>query len=157
MSGRAQSKRVQPKGAKMRNLVIGALIAATPAASHPFRDQIPAAFQGVYGRTAASCNDPDEIAFLSVTADQLSYYESDEFLLLGISFEGPAGPMFNGRFIAREETRIIGEGNLQLVLETPDRLVRYQLADGADGPAAGAQRDLWIRCPSGSFQARQNQ
>lgn len=140
----------------MRTLVLGGLIAATPAAGHPFRDQIPAAFRGLYGRTAASCNDPDEIAFLSVTADQLAYYEADEFLLLGISFEGPAGPMFNGRFIAREETRIIGEGDLQLVLETPDRLVRYRLTDGADEPAAGAQRDVWIRCPSGSLQTRQN-
>jgi hypothetical protein len=141
----------------MRSLILGALIAATPAAGHPFRDQIPTAFQGIYGRTAASCSDPEEIAFLSVTADQLAYYESDEFLLLGISFEGPAGPMFNGRFIAREETRIIGESNLQLVMETPDRLVRYQLADDAGEPAAGAPRDVWIRCPSGSLQTRQSQ
>lgn len=139
----------------MRHLLVAvAAIAATGAAAHPLRDPIPAAFQGLYGRSAASCNDPGEIAFLTVTADQLAFYEGDQYLLLGIAFEGSV-PMFNGRFLTRGETQILGEGNLQLAMETPDRLVRRELADGADEPAADAERDVWIRCPSDSVQARQ--
>jgi len=130
-------------------------MAATPVHGHPLKDPIPAPFHGLYGRSAASCSDPEEIAFLSVTADQLAYYESDEFLVLGIAFEGSKGPMFNGRFIARQETHILGEGDLQLVLETPNRLVRYQLVDGTGEPAPNIQRDVWIRCPPSSLQARQ--
>jgi hypothetical protein len=140
-------------------LLFALLFAPSATNVAPLRDPIPVAMRGIYGRTAASCNDPREIAFLKVTANRLAYYEADEFLLLGIAFEGtsPTGhaqPMLNGRFIARQETTIAGEGNLRLVLETPDRLVRYQLAQDEGEPAADANRDVWIRCPANSYHAR---
>jgi len=118
-------------------------------------DLIPPAFHGIYGRTAASCNDPDEIAFLAVSASQLSYYEADEYLMLGIAMEGSSGPMLNGRFMSRMEGQIGGETNLQLILETPDRLVRLPLSENGDDPAPGAERDVWIRCPANSLQVKQ--
>lgn len=140
----------------MRQLpFVAVLIAATPSSAHPAGDLIPLPFHGLYGRTAASCDDPDEIAFLYVGASELTYYEADEYLLLGIAMEGPDGPVFNGRFISRMETQIGSEENLQLALESPDRLVRLPLGQDADEPAPQAQRDVWIRCPPTSLHARQ--
>jgi hypothetical protein len=137
-------------------LISAALLVTAPlqaAAGPPFRDAIPKAFWGTYARSAPACADSRELAYLKVTADQLAYYEADEFLLLGISFEGSMGssrdvvPMLNGRFTARQETDLLGEVNLRLVLEKPNVLVRYRLGD--DGQPDEAHPDRWIRCPEG--------
>lgn len=130
-------------------LLIAFAAASSPAAV-PFRDLIPPAFRGLYARSAAACSDKQELAYLRVTEDRLAYYEADEFLLLGIAFEGSSKtssdlvPMFNGRFTAREEANLLGEINLHLVMEKPTVLVRYGLKD--DGEPDETHPDRWVRC-----------
>lgn len=134
-----------------RLLLIASLATfATHASSQPFRDPIPAASRGSYARNVKACGDPNEIASLTVTANRLAYYEADEFLILGIAFEGtpPGGrtsvPMFNGRFTARQEATPLGETNLQLAMVKPNELVRYPLK--ADGDPDETHPDRWFRC-----------
>jgi len=133
----------------MRIVALALLIVAMPVDAHPQHDAIPPVFHVVYGRTAASCNDAEEIALLNVTAGHLAYYEAGEYLVIGVAFESSNGPSLNGRFVVRGETMILPDANLRLVLETPNRLVRYQLAGDTGEPAPGTGRDIWIRCPRG--------
>lgn len=124
--------------------------AGTIATGPPYRDPIPQVFWGRYARSAAACTDKAELAYLEVSAERLAYYEADEFLLLGIAFEGspPDGhetvQMFNGRFTAREEANPLGELNLELALEKPGQLVRYPLK--ADGEPDTTHPDRWVLC-----------
>lgn len=140
----------------LRRCAIIVALLATPVAAQPFGDAIPSSFQGSYARSRTGCSDKKELAFLRVTANRLAYYEADEYLLLGVSYEGsPTNssdivPMFNGRFTVRQETNLLGETNLQLVLEKPNLLVRYSLKD--NGEPDETHPDRWVRCPDGKRQ-----
>jgi hypothetical protein len=126
------------------------LLMAAPIAAHPVGSLIPVEFHGLYARAPAACGDPNEIAFLRVSGDRLDYYEANEFLAMGIEFQGStaksleAVPMFHGRFLVRSETQI-GDIDLRLVMETPRILARYALLE--NGEVNEAEADRWFRCP----------
>jgi hypothetical protein len=135
-------------------IFVFAVILPLPATAHPFGDAIPKAFQGLYSRSDTSCRDPKELAFLKITEDALHYYEADEYLVMGISFEGSSSknsglvPMLKGRFLAREEISIVGDIDLELVMATPTKLIRYGLQK--DGEIDEKHADVWIPCPAGT-------
>jgi hypothetical protein len=135
--------------------VLASIAASTQSAAAPFGDPIPPAFRGTYARSVAGCSDKKELASLKVTEDHLAYYEADEYLLLGIAFEGsigisPSVPMFNGRFTVSQEANLLGEMNLSLVMEKPNVLVRYALKE--DGEPDESHADRWVRCAAGKRQ-----
>jgi hypothetical protein len=119
----------------------------------PYGDAIPKDFWGSYGRSAKGCTDKNDLARLDVTADHLAYYEADEYLILGVAFEGSSNtikdvvPMINGRFTSRQETNILGEVNLRLAMEKPNVLVRFIMKD--NGEPDETQPDRWVKCPHG--------
>ncbi|GAA3901170.1 hypothetical protein GCM10022276_19950 [Sphingomonas limnosediminicola] len=133
----------------------GLLALAGTAGGLPYGDAIPKAFWGAYARSARGCADKNDLARLEVTADRLSYYEADEYLILGVAFEGSSDtlkdvvPMINGRFTARQETNILGELNLRLAMEKPNVLVRFIMKD--NGEPDETQPDRWVRCPNGKL------
>ena len=135
------------------NWIAGLLTLVAAAGGMPYGDAIPKEFWGDYARSAAGCTNKDELAYLSVTADRLAYYEADEYLIVGKAFEGSSDtikgivPMMNGRFTARQETTMLGETNLRLAMEKPNILVRFSIKD--DGEPDETHPDRWVRCPNG--------
>lgn len=131
----------------------GVLVLAASGSALPYGDAIPKAFWGSYARSVAGCTDSKELARLDVTADHLAYYEADEYLVIGVAFDGSSDtikelvPMINGRFTARQETNVLGELNLRLAMEKPNVLVRFIMKD--NGEPDEAQPDRWVRCPNG--------
>ena len=144
--------------ATMKRLALFAAALSSTALAHPVGDPIPEAFHGVYARSSAACDDADEIALLAVTGNRLQDYEGGEYLVLGIEYSGSIEPSydlvpkFNGRFLVRAETAI-GEVDLQLVMETPNRLVRRPLSDA---PVVDSSLDdRWYRCSAATLHGRQ--
>ena len=132
---------------------VGLLALASAAGGLPYGDAIPKEFWGSYARSARGCTDKNDLGRLDVTADRLAYYEADEYLIMGVAFQGSSDtikevvPMINGRFAARQETNILGEVNLRLAMEKPNILVRFIMKD--NGEPDETQPDRWVRCPNG--------
>lgn len=122
----------------------------TISAAQPLRDAIPAEFIGTFAPTVAGCLNPDGVEIIEVAQDGIHYYEGDDYLLIGIAFSGLSTrsgndiPLFNGRFTGRAETRLLGEVNMRMEMETPNLLIRYAL-DG-DGDAVKPAANVWVRC-----------
>lgn len=134
-----------------RLIFSGALFASSAAIAAPLHDKIPVDFQGKYAPTLADCKSSDGVDVVEVTGEAIHYYEGDDYLLLGISFEGASTksesfiPLFNGRFIRRVETQILGERNARLELEKPGLLIKYPL--DAKGEPIAQSASQWLRCP----------
>jgi hypothetical protein len=137
----------------MKNVIGAALLCvAAQAVAQPLHDSIPADFQGTFAPTLAACKSKEGVDLVQVAADGVHYYEGDDYLLIGIAFHGASTksgkfvPLFNGRFTGRMEVQLLGETNVRMEMETPDKLVRYRL--GADGDADPKEPvDQLIRCP----------
>jgi len=144
----------------MTNWLMGAAIACLPAAAaaQPFHDPIPEEFRGTFGPSPGACNDRDGVELIEVAADGVHYYEGDDYLVIGVKFSGASTksgnfvPLFNGRFTGRSETRLLGEVNARMEMETPDRLIRYALRE--DGEVNPEPVNSWVRCPRKSKAAK---
>lgn len=129
-------------------------ILSTGAVGQPFGDSIPAAFRGTFAPSLKACGTPYGVDLIEVTANRVHYYEGDDYLLLGVAFEGESTsgksmvPLFNGRFTGRMETQILGETTVRMEMDTPNMLVRYTF--DADGNIDPKPADRLVRCPKGS-------
>lgn len=134
--------------------IIAAMIMCLPicAEAQSFHDPIPEEFRGTFAPTLADCRSKEGVELVDVRADGIHYYEGDDYLIIGVKFEGSSTksgkfvPLFNGRFTGRMETQLLGEVNARMELETPDMLVRYRLKD--DGEADPKPVNIWVRCPN---------
>lgn len=124
---------------------------ATAARAQPFHNAIPAEFQGTFAPTLTDCRDPNGVELIQVAADGIHYYEGDDYLIIGVKFEGASTksgkliPLFNGRFTGRSETQLLGEVNARMEMETSETLFRYVLK--SDGEVDAKAINAWVRCP----------
>jgi len=138
----------------LRQIALFALPALTagPALGLPFHDAIPREFLGTFGPNLAACKDKNGADLIEVLPDEVHYYEGDDYLLIGVAFGGASTksgrmiPLFNGRFTGRTETRLLGEMNVRMEMETPNTLIRYVLKQ--DGEPETKPADTWVRCPA---------
>ncbi|MBX9897227.1 MAG: hypothetical protein K2Y17_04900 [Qipengyuania sp.] len=127
-----------------------AAITATSALAHPLHDAIPPEFRGTFAASSADCQNPHGVELIEVTADGIHYYEGDDYLLIGIKFQGSSTksgnfiPLFNGRFTGRLESQLLGEVNARMEMETPDTLIRYAIAE--TGEPNPTPVNVWLRC-----------
>ncbi len=134
-------------------VAIGLLVPAVTQAQ-PLHDQIPEEFRGEFAPTLVACQDPNGVDVVEVKADGVHYYEGDDYLLIGIRFDGASTksgtfvPLFNGRFTGRMETQLLGEVNARMEMETPNTLIRYQLKD--NGEPNPKPVNTWVKCPKRS-------
>ena len=132
-------------------IIASALIAPSPSFSQPFHDQIPTTFQGTFAPSISECKAEYGVEVIEVKADGIHYYEGDDYLLIGVSFDGASTkseefiPLFNGRFTGRSETRILGEVTARMEMENPNTLIRYTM--NSDGEANPKPVNIWVRCP----------
>ena len=123
-----------------------------PAFGQPFHDAIPKEFLGTFGPNLAACKDENGVDLIDVLPNEVHYYEGDDYLLIRVAFNGASTksgrqvPLFNGRFTGRSETRLLGEMNVRMEMETPDILIRYRLKP--DGKPESEPADTWVRCPA---------
>ncbi len=121
------------------------------AVAQPFHDPIPIEFRGTFAPTLDACSDPDGVEQVEVAADDIHYYEGDDYLLIGVKFSGASTksgefvPLFNGRFTGRMETQLVGEVSARMEMETPNQLIRYALKE--DGEVNTEPANVWFRCP----------
>lgn len=121
------------------------------AKAHPFHDSIPEEFRGTFAPTLPDCRTQDGVEAIEVAADGVHYYEGDDYLIIGVQFSGSSTksgkfvPLFNGRYTGRSETRLLGEINARMELETPNTLIRYLLKENGDVEPKPV--NTWIRCP----------
>lgn len=107
-------------------------------------------FHGVFAPSRADCADAEGVNLISIDADGVHYYEGDDYLLIGVEFEGASTKsgkfvhLFNGRFTGRTETYLLGETNVRMEMETPTELVRFRIGD--DGEPDRTHEDILFRC-----------
>ncbi|WP_225009715.1 hypothetical protein [Novosphingobium percolationis] len=138
----------------MKKWIIALAITFTPVNSdaQPLHNPIPKEFHGVFATKISECKFPYEDRVISISSNGVHYYEGDDYLIMGIEFGGSSTksgklvPLFNGRFTGRNETKLLGEMNVRMEMETPNLLIRYALND--DGVPDPHPSDIWVRCPS---------
>lgn len=141
----------------MRVLALAGACLPITVHAQPFHDPIPSEFQGTFAPTIADCQAPDGVELIAVEADGIHYYEGDDYLIIGVRFDGSSTksgkfvPLFNGRFTGRAETQLFGEVNARMEMETPRTLIRYALRD--NGEVDPKPVNTWVRCPSGTDHA----
>lgn len=129
-----------------------ALIMCGSASGTPLHDAIPKEFQGTFATDLKDCADPNGVELITINSSGVNYYEGNDYLLLGIEFSGSSTksekyvPLFNVRFIGRMETKILGEVDARMEMETPDILIRYRLKE--DGEPNPKPANIWRRCPA---------
>ena len=135
----------------VNTLLLGAIATlGSAAAAQPLGDSIPPAFQGTFASERSKCMTPHGVDLIEITADRVHYYEGDDYLLLGVAFDGESTatkkvvPLFNGRFTGRMETQLLGEINVRYELETPDTIARFPISVG--GQQSGQPSDRLYRC-----------
>lgn len=143
-------------GRKLRALIflVAAFGTVTSAEAKPFRDAIPAVFHGTFASSKSGCTDPEGVDQFTIDSESVSYYEGNDFLLLGIEFQGAltkgrgSGQLFNGRFTSRSETTLLGEHNIRFEIDDgdPNTLHRYALDD--QGEPIAAREVKSVRCPN---------
>lgn len=134
--------------------IVSAALVCSPAilGAKPLHNPIPDAFRGTFATALSDCDDPHGTELITVEAEGVHYYEGDDYLIIGIEFSGSSTksrkhvPIFNGRYIGRMETQILGEVNTRMEMETPNMLIRYLVKDG--GELDQKPVDTWLRCPA---------
>ena len=130
-----------------------AALGASPALAKPFHDSIPTEFHGTWGSNAEDCADPYGVNTFVIDAESVHFYESNDYLLIGVEFmgamtNGGSGILFNGRFTSRSETYLVGESDIRFEIDDDNKNVLYRYAIGDDGKPNPARSVRSIRCPS---------
>lgn len=129
------------------------VLGASPVLAKPFHDSIPAVFHGTWGSNAEDCSDPYGVNTFLIDAESVNFYESNDYLLIGVEFmgamtNGGSGILFNGRFTSRSEAYLVGENDIRFEIDDDNKNVLYRYAIGDDGEPIPSRSVRSIRCPS---------
>ena len=129
-------------------------LAGDSAQAKSFHDDIPSVFHGTWAPSLASCRDVNGLEVLFIDAESVNYYEANDYLLLGIEFQGAMtnpgsnGILFNGRFTSRMETNILGEHNIRMEIDDDNKNVLYRYPIDEDGDPVRSREIRSVRCPT---------
>ncbi|MXO48094.1 hypothetical protein GRI69_07480 [Erythrobacter vulgaris] len=125
----------------------------TSVAAKPFHNEIPSVFHGNWGSAAEDCADEYGVNTFFIDAESVNYYESNDYLLIGVEFMGVmtgggSGSLFNGRFTSRMETFLLGESDIRFEIDDDNKNILYRYPIGEDGEPIVSRQVRSVRCTS---------